>query len=152
MSTVSVVLVPLVCVRVSSICEHSTTPPPATDWYLKSLPEQEMLMQGPHVNIPHIRFLYCDGFHHNTQLSQLSLSGASTHTWCSRWGTGTIISSPSGAYLSLTPTFSSLLLCSMPTQVQAVSIPPSGNRPGLVTRRGDDGLMAHLRERPGAFE
>ncbi|KAM3592460.1 uncharacterized protein V6R79_019314 [Siganus canaliculatus] len=25
----------------------------------------------------------------------------------------------------------------------------SGNRPGLVTHRGDDGLTAHLRERPG---
>ena len=26
---------------------------------------------------------------------------------------------------------------------------PSGNRPGLVTHHGDDGLTAHLRERPG---
>lgn len=28
-------------------------------------------------------------------------------------------------------------------------VPPSGNRPGLVTHRGDDGLTAHLRESPG---
>lgn len=39
---------------------------------------------------------------------------------------------------------------SMPTQVPLQrGFHPSGNRPGLVTHRGDDGLTAHLRERPG---
>lgn len=38
----------------------------------------------------------------------------------------------------------------MPTQVPLQrGFHPSGNRPGLVTHRGDDGLTAHLRERPG---
>lgn len=90
MSTVSVVLVSLVCVRVSSICEHSTTPPPASDWYLKSLPEQEMLMQGP--NIPQIRFLYWDDFRYLYLAPRLTrdalaeeigrLSPLSSPQWC----------------------------------------------------------------------
>lgn len=38
----------------------------------------------------------------------------------------------------------------MPTQIPPQrGFHPSGNRPGLVTHHGDDGLTAHLRERPG---
>lgn len=58
--------------------------------------------------------------------------------------------SPSPSHTDLLSSPQPLPLCSMPTQVPLQrGFHPSGNRPGLVTHRGDDGLTAHLRERPG---
>lgn len=61
-----------------------------------------------------------------------------------------VLSSPSPSHTDLLSAPQPLPLYSMPTQIPPQrDFHPSENRPGLVTHHGDDGLTAHLRERPG---